>query len=104
MKDKGSPSRSSSNITIKFNIISDPNSIPFLLPTLTKANVFENASIGDVIVKINSSDTPDNFTILFELPSEGYFKIDNHVSSDNIQELSRSVNSRLIIPQYRNEQ
>ena len=91
VKDKGSPSRSSSNVTIRFNIISDPNSIPFLLPTLTKANVFENASIGDLIVKVNSSDQPDNFTILFELPSDGYFKIDNQGSISLAKKLDRET-------------
>jgi hypothetical protein len=79
VKDKGSPSQQSSNYTIKFNIISDPTSSPFLLPTLTEATVFENASIDDVIVKVNSSDVADNFSLLFELPSSGYFKIDSQV-------------------------
>ena len=80
MKDKGTPSLSSANYTINFNIISDPTSTPFSLSTLTEAKVSENASIGDIIVKVNSSKPPeDNFTILFELPSSGYFKIDDQV-------------------------
>ena len=84
MKDKGNPSQSSSNYTVKFNIISDPTSSPFLLPTLTEATVFENASIDDVIVKVNSTEPADNFAILFQLPSGGYFKIDNQVGWDDI--------------------
>jgi hypothetical protein len=84
VKDKGSPSRSSSNYTIKFNIISDPTSSPFLLPTLTEATVFENASIDDIIVKVNASEPADNFTILFELPISGYFKINSQVCLVNI--------------------
>ena len=84
MKDKGNPSQLSSNYTVKFNIISDPTSSPFLLPTLTEATVFENASIDDVIVKVNSTESADNFTILFQLPSGGYFKIDSRVGWDDI--------------------
>ena len=79
VKDKGSPSRSSTNYTIKFNIIPDPNSNPFFLKTHTKATVFENASVDDVIATIHSSEPADNFTILFQLPSGGYFKINSRV-------------------------
>ena len=79
VRDKGNPSRSSTNYTIKFNIISNPTSSPFLLPTLIEATVFENASIDDVIVTVNSSEPADNFTILFQLPSGGYFKINSTV-------------------------
>jgi hypothetical protein len=85
VKDKGSASLSSSNYTIKFNIISDSTSrSPFLLPTLTEATVFENASIDDIIVKVNASAPADNFTILFELPISGYFKINSQVCLVNI--------------------
>ncbi|CAB4019339.1 Protocadherin Fat 4, partial [Paramuricea clavata] len=91
VKDKGNPSQSSSNYTVKFNIISDPTLSPFLLPTLTEATVFENASIGDVIVKVNSSEPADNFTILFQLPSGGYFKIDSQGSISLARGLNRET-------------
>ncbi|XP_028399940.1 protocadherin Fat 4-like isoform X2 [Dendronephthya gigantea] len=92
VRDKGTPSQSSANYTIKFNIIPDPISAPFFLSsTLTEIKVFENASIGDVILKVNASATPDNFTILFELPTSGNFKIDSQGFISVARELDRET-------------
>ena len=91
VSDKGSPRKPSSNYTILFNIATNPSSTPFLLPT--EVTVYENASIGDVVSVINSSLSADNFSIIFQLPNGGHFKIDNQVSAiNNIDMIWSGVN------------
>ena len=93
VSDKGSPRKPSSNYTILFNIATNPSSTPFLLPSLTEVTVYENASIGDVVSVINSSLSADNFSIIFQLPNGGHFKIDNQVSAiNNIDMIWSGVN------------
>lgn len=80
VEDKGNPKKSSADYNITFNLIPNPTPQGFLLPTITEATVFENSSTDDVIAVINTTQPADNFTIVYELPSSGHFKIDNNVS------------------------